>query len=323
LQCYYAVRFVGHELKVSSRNAADLTLLEAALGKRAMKASSSAPVCFGLFEFNPQSHELRKHGLKIKLGLQACKVLALLLESSGQARTREELRLRLWPDDTFVDFEHSLNKAIHDLRAALGDSARSPRYIETVAGVGYRFIPIPEVLRASSVPKRNRRKIDSLAVLPLATDPADAEAAFVNKSITERVIDTISRISRTRVLAYSAVRHCREEDLDPQAIGQRLSVRAVTMGEMLRRNDRFLLHMELLDVADGSQLWGAQFKESRPDVLDWSEKVADEVCAQLRPILLSNVSRKIMKLGEKREHLKLAGLLLCPFILNSAAWISQ
>src|SRR6266571_6454418 len=101
-----------------------------------MKASSSASMCFGLFEFNVQASELRKQGLKIKLGPQACKVLALLLEHPGQVRTREELRQRLWSADTFVDFEHSLNSAIKKLRHALGDSPQNSRYVETIPRLG-------------------------------------------------------------------------------------------------------------------------------------------------------------------------------------------
>ncbi len=256
-----------------------------------MRTSSPAATRFGLFEFNAQASELRKQGLKIKLGPQACTVLALLLEHPGQLRTREELRQRLWPADTFVDFEHSLNKAIHALRGALGDSARSPRYIETVAGEGYRFIPIAQEPRAPAVRSRNGRKIDSLAVLPLASEP-DLEIEFLNKSIIERVIDSISRTSRIPVLAYSTVQRYRDKDLDPRTLGQDLLVHAVTAGEIVRRNDELRLHMELIDVDDGTQLWGAQFKEPYSDVLAHPEKLADKICAQLRPMLAADMSRR-------------------------------
>jgi DNA-binding winged helix-turn-helix (wHTH) protein len=263
-----------------------------------MKASSSALIRFGLFEFNAQASELRKQGLKIKLGPQACKVLALLLEHPGQSRTREELRQRLWPADTFVDFEHSLNKAIHALREALGDSARSPRYIETVAGNGYRFIPIPQEPRRPAPKARNARKIESLAVLPLASEP-DLEIEFLNKSIIERVIDSLSRISRIPVLAYSTVQRYRDKDLDPRTLGQDLLVHAVAAGEIVRRNDELRLHMELIDVDDGTQLWGTQFKEPYSDVLAHPEKLADKICAQLRPMLAADMSRRIKERPER------------------------
>src|SRR5690349_13219610 len=101
---------------------------------QAMTVSSSAPriVRFGVFEFNRDSGELRKHGLRIKLQGQPIHVLGLLLERPGEVVTREELEKRLWPGDIFGDFEHGLNAAIKRLRAALGDSADSPRYVETL-----------------------------------------------------------------------------------------------------------------------------------------------------------------------------------------------
>ncbi len=95
---------------------------------------------FGVFELDLAAGELRKSGLKLKLQGQPIQVLTLLLEHAGEVVTREELRQKLWPSDTFVDFDHSLNTAINKVREALGDSASSPRYVETLARRGYRFI---------------------------------------------------------------------------------------------------------------------------------------------------------------------------------------
>jgi cholera toxin transcriptional activator len=95
---------------------------------------------FGLFELNLDASELRKNGAKVRLQEQPFQVLALLLERAGEVVTREDLRQKLWPSNTFVDFDHSLNTAVNKLRETLGDSASSPRYIETVARRGYRFI---------------------------------------------------------------------------------------------------------------------------------------------------------------------------------------
>jgi Tol biopolymer transport system component/DNA-binding winged helix-turn-helix (wHTH) protein len=99
-----------------------------------------AMVRFGVFEINPRSGELTKHGLRLRLTGQPFKILTIMLEQPGEIVTREQLRKSLWPGDTFVDFEHSLNSAIKKLREALGDSADQPRYIETVPRRGYRFI---------------------------------------------------------------------------------------------------------------------------------------------------------------------------------------
>jgi len=95
---------------------------------------------FGVFELDLRAGELYKHGLRVRLQEQPVQVLAMLLEHPGEVVTREELQKTLWPADTFVNFDHGLNKAINKLRDALGDSAESPRFVETVARRGYRFL---------------------------------------------------------------------------------------------------------------------------------------------------------------------------------------
>jgi TolB-like protein/DNA-binding winged helix-turn-helix (wHTH) protein len=95
---------------------------------------------FGLFELDVKAGQLRKSGARIRLAQQPVQLLAMLLERPGEVVTRDELRQRLWPADVFVDFDHGLNKSVQKLRDALGDSAESPRYIETIPRVGYRFI---------------------------------------------------------------------------------------------------------------------------------------------------------------------------------------
>lgn len=95
---------------------------------------------FGVFEVDLAVAELRKNGAKVKLQEQPFQILAMLLEKPGEVIGREEIRTRLWSADTFVDFDHSLNSAVNKLREALGDSASSPRYVETLARKGYRFL---------------------------------------------------------------------------------------------------------------------------------------------------------------------------------------
>ena len=97
-------------------------------------------VRFGAYEFNPDSRELRKEGMRVRLEGQPVAILNMLLERPGELVTREELQKKLWPGDTFVDFEHSLNAAVKRLRAGLNDSADHPRYVETLARRGYRFV---------------------------------------------------------------------------------------------------------------------------------------------------------------------------------------
>src|SRR5215469_6717235 len=119
------------------------TVLESGqLGFPPMAAPVRPPqaIRFGDFEVDLQSGQLRKHGLRIKLQDQPFQILAMMLERPGEVVTREELRERLWPSDTFVDFDHGLNNAVNRLREALNDSVEEPRFIETLPRRGYLFI---------------------------------------------------------------------------------------------------------------------------------------------------------------------------------------
>jgi TolB-like protein/DNA-binding winged helix-turn-helix (wHTH) protein/Tfp pilus assembly protein PilF len=117
-------------------------------------AKTSRFVRFGLFEVDFLTSELRKQGRKVKLQEQQCRILGVLVERPGEVVTREELRKRLWSEDTFVDFDHSLNTAIMRLREALGESSDNPRFIETLPKIGYRFIaPVLEVSEAEHAPQ--------------------------------------------------------------------------------------------------------------------------------------------------------------------------
>src|SRR6266699_7216305 len=105
-----------------------------------MSSGNGHAIRFGVFEVDLQAWELRKHGLRIKLRDQPFQILSLLLARPGQVVSRDELQKQLWPNDTFVDFDSGLNKAVNHLREALGDSADSPRFIETLPKRGYRFV---------------------------------------------------------------------------------------------------------------------------------------------------------------------------------------
>lgn len=167
---------------------------------------------FGLFELDLSAGELRKSGVRLRLQGQPFQVLALLLERAGEVVTREELQQKLWPSDTFVDFDHSLNTAINKVREALGDSASSPRYVETLARRGYRFIaPVetppqapqsPEqISRPASLPQESflsgavANRADSVSALaapagPVAIHP-ELEVPIPRRSITRGLFGLI------------------------------------------------------------------------------------------------------------------------------------
>ena len=130
---------------------------------------------FGVFEADETTGELRKHGARIKLHSQPFQVLLMLLERPSDLVTRDEMRQRLWGSDTFVDFDHGLNSAINKIRTALNDSSAQPRYVETVAGKGYRFIA-PVSQSAPSEPAEPAAVVEAPAASLLST-PEELPAA--------------------------------------------------------------------------------------------------------------------------------------------------
>jgi cholera toxin transcriptional activator len=107
---------------------------------------------FGVFEADAGTGELRKQGVRVKVNVQPFQVLVMLLERPGELLTREEIARELWPEGTFVDYEHGVNSAVNRIREALGDKARNPRFIETLARRGYRFVaPVQRIDGADSV----------------------------------------------------------------------------------------------------------------------------------------------------------------------------
>lgn len=155
----------------------------------------SERVRFGVFEADLRSGELRKHGIKIKLHHQPFQVLAMLLEHPGELVTREELKNKLWPLDTFVDFDVGLNSAVKKLRGALGDSAEIPRYVETLPRRGYRFV--------GSVSNISTSQVEPTSAL---LEPVVAEQPSVsNKGMTTEVPPVSAAHSGWKIWATAGV----------------------------------------------------------------------------------------------------------------------
>src|SRR5262250_809336 len=163
-------------------------------------------VRFGAFEVDLDGRRLLKGGVPITLREQSFQVLAALMERPGEIVTREELRKRLWSSDTFVDFEVALNSAVSRLRDALGDSANSPSFIETVPKRGYRFV-VP-------IPKRA-----AVAVMPFVNQPADARDEYFSDGLTDELIRGLSGVQGLRVIAGSVVFRFKGQRCDARQIG--------------------------------------------------------------------------------------------------------
>jgi Tol biopolymer transport system component/DNA-binding winged helix-turn-helix (wHTH) protein len=169
-----------------------------------MAASSengTRTIRFGVFDADLRTQELRRQGTRVKLPRQSFQILQILLERPGELVTREELRNALWPEDTFVDFDHGLNNAVKRIRAVLGDSAESPRYIETLPRMGYRFIGPIATHGNGNGAYSNGNSHDSAAVVPESIpDPAALSVPVPAKVAPSKV-----KIARTRALAIAAV----------------------------------------------------------------------------------------------------------------------
>ena len=156
--------------------------------------SSKPLVRFGPFEADLRAGELRKRGVKLKLVGQPFEVLARLLERPGELVTREELRTKLWPTDTFGDFDHGLNAAVNKLRDALSDSTEKPRYVETLPRRGYRFIGVVDLPDSQGLlGKPSSPKILSIAVLPLENRSNDPEQEYFADGMTDQLITNLPR----------------------------------------------------------------------------------------------------------------------------------
>ena len=150
--------------------------------------AASRIVRFGVFEADLAAGELRKNGSRIRLQEQPFQVLQCLIERQGEVVKREELRQRLWAADTFVDFDHSLNTAINKIREALGDSASSPRFVETVARRGYRFLAPVEWMQPAVGPA------NASLTPPLSTSPPldpDLEVPIPHRALTRSLFALI------------------------------------------------------------------------------------------------------------------------------------
>lgn len=281
-------------------------------------------VSFGPFEFDLQTRELRKHGLRLKLQGQPLEVLAILVERSGEVVTREELQNRLWPVQTYVDFDHSLNAAVKRLRAALGDSAQSPRYIETLARRGYRLVaplgrPIEAVLttpgqNTEPVKRANRRplmaaatatlvltmvtgirsilpnrpaavSIRSLAVLPLANLSGDREQDYFVDGMTDALRQGLEGIRSLRVISRTSSVHYRDTKKALPDIARELNVDAVVDGSVFRSGNRLRINVELTQAALDKRLWSDSYDGDLRDVFGFQASVAAQIADRVRVTL--------------------------------------
>jgi TolB-like protein/DNA-binding winged helix-turn-helix (wHTH) protein/Tfp pilus assembly protein PilF len=281
----------------------------------------SGRIRFGVFEADFDSGELRKQGIKIKLHDQPLQVLEYLLENRGEVVSRQELQNRLWPSGVFVEYDHNLNKAVGKLRAALSDSAETPRYIETLPRHGYRFIAPVEILTSPDVsplsppPPRarnwrlalaiaglamvlgslglgralwrapgnaGRSAIQTLAVLPLQNLSGDPSQNYLAAGITDELTTELARIGSLRVISRTSTMQYAEHPKPMAQIVKDLNVDAVIEGSVARSGNRVRIIAQLIDARHDVHLWAQSYERDLREILDLQGSVALDIATEVK-----------------------------------------
>ena len=243
-------------------------------GLRMRESSSSRNrFRFGVFEADLTSRELRKNGTKIRLQEQPFQVLALLLENHGQVVTREELRVNIWPADTFVDFDNSLNTAINKIREALGDSADMPQLVETLPRRGYRFVATLE----TEVPR-----IDSLAVLPMENLSGAQDQDYFAEGLTEALISSLAKIGALRVISRTTAMRYKKTDKTLPQIARELNVDAIVEGTVLRSAERVRISVQLIQASTDTHLWAESYERDVRDMMALQSELARAIASEIQ-----------------------------------------
>lgn len=243
---------------------------------------------FGLYELDLRAGELRKDGIRIRLQEQPLQVLALLLRQPGETVTREEIQREIWGGDTFIDFDHGLNKAISKLREALNDSPTSPRFIETVARRGYRFLAPVVLVQGKNGNGRPVTQRSRLAILPFQNLTGDAQQEYFTDGLTEEVILQSGQLqpSRLSVIARTSVMPYKGCSKGVGAIGQELQADYVLEGSVRRFRNRIHVSAQLVQAADESSLWSESYEREFTDAFAIQREVAREIASSLSLELL-------------------------------------
>jgi TolB-like protein/Tfp pilus assembly protein PilF len=257
---------------------------------------------FGEFTLDPRSGELLRRGSRVKLQNQPLQVLMLLLERPDTLVTREELRERLWPQNTFVDFDLGLNKAINALRRALGDHAGKPRFVETFPRRGYRFVspleatvPRPESERhhPAAVTSQDAPRIDGLAVLPLENLSGDPAQEYFSDGMTAELIAALASIGSLRVISRTSAMTYKGARKPLPTIAKQLNVDAVLEGSVARSDHRVRITAELVHARDDRLLWCGQYERDLRDVLQLQGEIAQSIAAQIKAFVDPEHARRL------------------------------
>lgn len=243
-------------------------------------------VKFGVFELDLLTDELRNRGIRIKLQQKPFHLLAMLLEKPGELVTRAEIAARLWPD-TYIDLDRALGVTINKVRQALCDTAKNPRFIETLARRGYRFIAALSPVEQRSL----------LAVLPFDNAGGSPGQKYFVDGLTEEMTAQLGRIDPKRlgVIAYHTARQFKNESI--AQVAEALKVDYVLLGSVRRADHKLRITAELVQTNDQTQLWNQTYEQSLRDIVSVQAEVAARIAESLALELLPQQRELIAKTG--------------------------
>jgi TolB-like protein len=247
------------------------------------QSGSEGALRFGAFELDERARELRTGTTRIRLQEQPFEILRQLLRRPGEVVTREELRRQLWPDGTYVDFEHSLNAAVKRLRAALGDDADNPRFVETLPRRGYRFVGPPADLDGPSVPapQPSAPRV-RLAVLPFS-NLGDERHEYFGDGLHEELISQLGGLCRGRlgVLARWSSIVFKGTPLRARDIGEALRADYLLEGSVRHEDDRVRVTARLIETSGETQIWAEMYDRHLTHCLTVQSDVAAQIARAL------------------------------------------
>lgn len=272
---------------------------------------------FGRFALDLRARELRKDGIRIRLQDQPFGLLVMLLQQPGEVLTREELRHQLWPDGTFVDFEHGLNATVKRLRAAIGDKADNPRFIETLHRHGYRFIAAVERIQSSAEEQSPAAQVSEgfgakprLAVLPFRDLGAQDGSPYFSEGLTEEMITQLGRFcaNRLAVAARASSMLVLRNASTIRSIGQILRVDYVLEGTVRREANRVRVTAQLIETRGESQVWADTYERDLSDCFqvqaDVAARIAHALSLELLPESRQALDRGTKNMAAYQAHLK-------------------
>lgn len=256
----------------------------------------SEHIQFDRFRFEPHTSRLWADDAEIKVTPKAAAVLALLLGRAGQPVSKEELFASVWRNTVVSD--DALSTCIQELRKALGDDAKQPRYIETRHRLGYRFIGTPTADASLAPPQQDAAAI---AVLPFADMSPERDQDYLCEGLAEELIDALTHVDGLRVVARTSSFQFRD-GVDVRSIGQKLGVGTLLEGSVRKAGNRVRITVQLIDVTNGFHKWSQRFDRDLNDVFAVQDEIAETVATLMRGGELSTRERR----GLKRQHTEAA-----------------